>query len=202
MSTNELRRLLRFYKALGDENRLKLFGLLHQREHNVGEMATMLGVKEPTVSHHLSKLRDVGLVNLRVDGNLRYYRANRGHLKLMRQLEDRLRTEGIDPQDVDDHAWIDALDLEDWERKILRDYTSNGRLKQIPTKELKLLVVLNWLSTHFEAERIYTEQEVNAVIGQFHEDYATLRRDLVEFGYLRRERGGRTYWLTPEDEAM
>ena len=34
------------------------------------------------------------------------------------------------------------------------------------------------------------------------EDFAGLRRDLVDFGYMRRERAGSKYWLTPEDEVV
>ncbi|HLV34572.1 MAG TPA: DUF2087 domain-containing protein, partial [Spirillospora sp.] len=89
----------------------------------------------------------------------------------------------------------------DEERKVLRDYTRNRRLTQIPVKRQKLLIVLRWLAGYFQPDVKYTEREVNAIIGQFHEDYASLRRELVDFGFLRRERGGGAYWVTPDDEA-
>jgi hypothetical protein len=46
----------------------------------------------------------------------------------------------------------------------------------------------------------YTEKQINALLTEVHPDYATLRRSLVEYGFMRRERGGGDYWLTPENE--
>jgi biotin operon repressor len=202
MTGNQLLRLLYFYKALADETRLKMVGLMLNNEHNVGQLAEKLNLTEPTVSHHLSKLRTVGLVNMRASGNQRFYRLNTDSLKLFQRLQEQLvRGERELEQGASDSTWIEELDIEDWERKVLRDYTFNGRLKQIPTKQLKLLVVLDWLASQFEAGRTYTEKEVHAVLLQYHEDFASLRRDLIEFGYMRRERGGSKYWLTPEDEG-
>ena len=91
---------------------------------------------------------------------------------------------------------------EDLDKKVLRDYTREGRLTKIPSKQKKLLAVLRWLVGYFEPDCTYTEREVNDIIAQVHDDYATLRRDLVDFGFLRRERGGGQYWLTPEDEEV
>ena len=54
--------LLAFFKALSDATRLKLIGLLAQKESSVEELAAMLDVNPSTVSHHLSKLGEIGLV--------------------------------------------------------------------------------------------------------------------------------------------
>ena len=48
--------LLEFFKALGNESRLKIIGLLANREYTVGDLAGELDLKEPTVSQHLSPL--------------------------------------------------------------------------------------------------------------------------------------------------
>jgi hypothetical protein len=68
-------------------------------------------------------------------------------------------------------------------------------------RQKKKLVILRWLATKFQPDVLYSEREVNAIITQAHEDFATLRRDMVDFGFLRRERGGGKYWLAPEGEA-
>ena len=60
MSDNEFQSLLRFFKVLGDESRLKIVGILAQDERSVDELAAMLNLKEPTVSHHLAKLKEIG----------------------------------------------------------------------------------------------------------------------------------------------
>lgn len=203
MNQNELVRVALFFKALADETRLKIVGLLSQREYNVGELASALELSEPTISHHLGKLRNAGLLNLRADGNQRFYRVNWGGLNQLSEMTVDLKNVQFDvDKSAEDKSWIDALDMSEEDKKVLRDYTENGRLKSLPSKQKKLIAVLDWLATHFEADRTYTEREVNEIISQYHEDFAGLRRDLVDFGYLRRERAGSKYWLTPEDEVM
>ena len=201
MNMSDLRQLGFMYKTLADEKRLKMIGHLSREEMRVTDLAALLGVTEATVSHHISKMRAVGFLNLRTDGNQRFYRINPAGLDRLKRWTAEIETM---PLKIDtsqpDTAWIDDLDLDDAAKKVLRDYAPDRRLKQIPTKQLKLIAVLDWISQDFEADRLYTEQEVNLVIGAYHEDYATLRRDLVEFGYLRRERGGGQYWVTPTDE--
>jgi biotin operon repressor len=195
--------LLEFYKALADENRLKMVGLLHQGEYNVGQLASELGLKEPTISHHLSRLREVGLVNLRASGNQRFYRLNPGTLKRLKQLTADVETLSFELQPArQDEGWIDDLPLDAADRKVLKDYTEQRRLKHIPVKQKKLLAVLRWLILDFEAGMTYSESQVNAILTRYHEDYARLRRELVDFGFLRRERAGSKYWLTPEDEVV
>src|SRR5262249_15263475 len=65
--------LLLFFKALADKSRLRLLGLLAQREHSVQELAALAGLKEPTVSHHLGMLKRLGLVSRRRDANTHWY---------------------------------------------------------------------------------------------------------------------------------
>lgn len=197
----ERRNLLYKFKALSDENRLKLYGYLCQGEHNVSELAKLLKLSEPTVSHHIAKLRSAGMVNLREEGTHRYYRAHPGALLQFKDLVMRIDTLPIESEAAEsDNAWIDALDMDESSRKVLRDYTFNGELTRIPSRQKKLLVVLDWLATKFQPDKMYTEKEVNAIISEVNNDFATLRRDLVDFGYLRRERGGGQYWVTPENE--
>ncbi len=198
---------LKFFKALADKQRLRIIGLLGNQERNVGEIAGLLGVTEPTVSHHLSKLHTAGILNLRQAGNQRFYKVNRKRLErtlqdAAQELPDMRFSRTNAPEFVSDDTWIDELDgFDDEQRKVLRDYTHNGRIRQLPRKQIKLIVILDWISTQFESDRKYSEKEVNAIIEQYHPDYASIRRDLVDMGYLRRERGGGSYWVAPEDDA-
>lgn len=59
MGPDEFQTLLRFFKALANESRLKMVGLLAGRECSVEELAAFLQLKEPTVSHHLSILKEL-----------------------------------------------------------------------------------------------------------------------------------------------
>jgi hypothetical protein len=68
----------------------------------------------------------------------------------------------------------------------------DGRLRTIPTKHSKLLVVLDRLAQEFEPGRSYPEAEVNDILRRFHPDYAALRRYLVENDFMTREES--VYW--------
>jgi len=75
-----------------------------------------------------------------------------------------------------------------------RFFTPTGRLHTIPSKQAKLVLVLDRVAQAFEPGIKYPEAEVNAILLGFHDDYAALRRYLVENGFLSREGG--IYWRT------
>jgi hypothetical protein len=62
------------------------------------------------------------------------------------------------------------------------------------------VLILDYLASKFETGKVYTEREVNAILNQWHtfEDWALLRRELFERGYMNREKNGSAYWLTPK----
>lgn len=193
--------LLLLLKTLADENRLTMVGLMNKHERTVTEMAELLNLSEPTISHHVSKLHSAGLLRLRMAGNQRFYQINPTRLAKFKAYAAEIEVQPDEPQpEVSDNAWIDALDWDAADKKVLRDNTSNGRLTQLPTKEKKWLVILRWLVTQFQPGMHYTEKQVNAILTAIHPDYAALRRYLVDYGFMRRERGGGDYWLTPENE--
>jgi hypothetical protein len=80
----------------------------------------------------------------------------------------------------------------DQERVLRGFFGEDGRLRTIPSKHAKLLVVLDRLAQEFEPGRVYPEPEVNDVLTRFHPDYAALRRYLVENDFMTREDG--RYW--------
>ena len=78
---------------------------------------------------------------------------------------------------------------DDYERKVFQAFVERGRLKAIPAKRKKREVLLRHMVHVFDERRVYREAEVNAILCEFHEDVATLRRELVEMGLLIRYRG-------------
>ncbi len=81
---------------------------------------------------------------------------------------------------------------EEWtadEAKVLGDFFVQGRLKTIPAQRKKREIVLRYLAAQFDLERTYTEQEVSFLLLNYHEDYASLRREMVDTGLMRRESG-------------
>jgi DNA-binding transcriptional ArsR family regulator len=178
--------LLTFFKALADESRLRIVGLLAQGERSVQELATLLDLKEPTVSHHLAILRAQGLVSARAEGTTRWHRLDREALEVLsrRVLEPAAPAR---PQ----------AEPETWDAKVLRGFVdAEGRLTIIPASRRKRGVVLRWLMTLFEADRRYPEAEVNAMIQEKHWDSATLRREMIGHRMLARDNG--VYWRLPE----
>ena len=76
----------------------------------------------------------------------------------------------------------------------------DGRLKQWPGKQAMKALAVEYLATKVAPGRDYTEQEINGLVNQWHSfgDFFLLRRALVEYGYLGRERDGSRYWVNEE----
>jgi biotin operon repressor len=196
--------LLILLKVLADESRLAILRLLKEREHTVGDVAERINLGEPTVSHHLTKLRQSGFVSLRMAGNQRFYRLNEPGLERFKRLVMVIEQMPAQPEVVArDDRWIEALGWSGEEADVLREYVLNQKLIRIPSRQKKQIVILRWLATLFQPDTLYTEREVNTVLKSVNvPDIAGIRRDLIDFGYLRRELGGGKYWRTPTDEQV
>jgi hypothetical protein len=72
---------------------------------------------------------------------------------------------------------------------------ADGPIKDFPSKEKRKLVILMQLAKRFEPGRRYTEPEVNLVLKAAWHDYVTLRRYLIEYGFMDREPNGSSYWV-------
>ena len=181
--------MLQFCKAMADQSRLKIIGLLSTAEHSVQQLASMLELKEPTVSHHLAILKQLDLVRLRADGNFRWYRLNDEMLgQISRAVFSR---DGIARLAI-------SAGARDPERKVLDNFVDGQRLLEIPVSYKKRLVILKWLVDFFEPDISYTEGQVNAILKVHHHDCATLRREMIGCAMLARDKG--IYRRRPESE--
>lgn len=190
MPETDLATLLAFFKAMANESRLRIVGLLAERERSVQELAELLELKEPTVSHHLAALKALGLVTARPEGVTRWHALR---LETLTALNRGL----LDQKQVADLG-REACETP-WEDKVLASFVSaKGALKSIPASRRKRLIVLKWMAAQFEEGRRYREKEVNAILHRRHWDSATLRRELVGAGLMQREAG--VYWRAPEKE--
>jgi hypothetical protein len=70
-----------------------------------------------------------------------------------------------------------------------------GPMTTFDVKEKQKLILLRELAKRFEPQRIYTEKEVNEILASAYEDYASLRRYLIEYGFMDRQPDGSQYWL-------
>ncbi len=182
--------LLLFFKALADPNRLRIIGLLASKPHTVEELAAILHVGAPTVSHHLSRLAKAELVDARAEGYYSSYRLRPEHLTAMAK---RMLKKDDLPMLASD------LDVSSYDKKVLSAFlTKEGKFKAFPMQEKKLLVLVRYVLKSFEPGVRYTEKEVNRILKRYNDDTALLRRALVDFGLMQREGGGGAYWREGE----
>jgi predicted transcriptional regulator len=185
MPPEEFEALLHFFKVLADENRLKLLGILAMREYSVEELAALLQLKAPTISHHLARLKEPGLVQMRSEGNTHFYRLDAEKL--------RATSKGLlSSEKLTELVPIHEMEGDAWEHKVIRDFFEGPRLKEIPASRKKRSVVLRWLADLFEPGTRYSEAQVNEIIKRHHPDASTLRREMIGEHLLEREQG--VYW--------
>jgi biotin operon repressor len=178
--------LVDIFKALAEANRLKIIGLLARQPYSVEELAALLDLKPPTVSHHLARLAEVGLVAVRAESYYSVYSLNK------KALEATSRRLFSGEQMA---AVVEGMDLDAYDRKVVADYSrADGGLKTIPAQRKKLDAVLRHIVRAFEPGQRYSEKEVNQVLSKYHKDTASLRRELVGARLLQRESDGSQYW--------
>lgn len=86
---------------------------------------------------------------------------------------------------------------------ISRFLDGKGRITQLSQKQKVRIAILSYLAEKFEANRDYTEKEVNAICDEWHTfgDYFILRRELIDYGLMCRELNGSRYWKpNPKEE--
>lgn len=171
------------FKALGHPVRLLILNLVQNQPRHGEELAAILGLKPATISHHLSKLAEVGLLSAQKDQYYQMYRLEKGLLqKTLADVVD------LPQPNLEAKVEEDA-----YRAKVLKTFLRHGRLTQIPTQLKKRMVILEKLVEEFEPGRQYTELEVNQILLEFHEDVATLRRELIMNRLLNRTSKG-VYW--------
>ena len=183
----EIAKLVSFFKALADTTRLQIVGLLALEERTVDELATLVDVRAPTVSHHLAKLKKLGLVKLRQDGNRRWYQLNAERVESFAR--EVLASDGL--SQIGDE--VEASATETKEMKSLRPFMDGDRFVRLPVKWSKKKLAIHHIARRLDHDKIYTEDGLNAAIEPFYEDFATVRRLLVELDLMTRDRAGRAY---------
>jgi len=178
--------LVIFFKALADANRLKIVGLLAEKSYSVEELAALLNLKPSTVSHHLARLAEAGLVTSRAESYYTVYQLDR------KTLEARSRSMF---SQAELSTVVADVDADAYDKKVIKDYSRrDGTLKAFPSQRKKFDAILRYVVQAFDVGKRYSEKRVNEILAQYHEDTATLRRELVGLGLMKREGGGGEYW--------
>ncbi|MBU8918396.1 metalloregulator ArsR/SmtB family transcription factor [Neobacillus sp. 114] len=184
----QLNKIVEFHKALGDLTRIRIIALLQQGPLHGQAIAGKLGLKPPTITHHMAKLREVGLIKERRDKNTIYFSLNTKILEMSAKAILNVGTGGGAEMEM-------SVTAEDREAIIKNFFTKEGKLKTYPAQRKKKLVVLEHMVKGLELGKVYQEKEINEYLKQYHEDYATLRRELIMCQFMYRENN--QYELNP-----
>lgn len=165
---------------LADDDRRTVFAALTLGADGLDEVVAATALPVDRASRAVARLADAGLVVSGDDGALvvlgaAFQRAARVALARPKRVEH-------------------ASELDQARRKVLEAFVHDGRITSIPSARGKRLVVLDWVAQDFELGVRYRERDVNAILGQRHDDTAMLRRYLVDEDLLGREAG--EYWRT------
>jgi len=180
MSEEELQRLVGALKVLADESRLRILGILAAGERTGGELAELVDLRASTISHHLTRLVELGVVTVRSEGSSKVYGLDADTLSSLRGdllVPDRMV------------EMVPEAQPGSYEAKVLDAFVAGPELTKIPSSRKKRIVVLDWLVQRFPLGETVSEAEVNERIQLAHWDSATLRRELVGGGWMSREAG-------------
>jgi hypothetical protein len=167
------------FKALGHPVRLLILNLIRMKPRHGEELADILSLKPATISHHLAKLSEVGLLESKKDQYYQVYslvgdvfKKNLGEVIQLPQPE-------LSP----------AVEEDAYKNKVLKTFLKHGRLVQFPAQYKKRLVILEKILDEFEPDRDYTEREVNQILLDFNDDVASLRRGMIDHKLMTRDKG-------------
>lgn len=175
---DDVERLALLFRALADPARLRILGAIAEQPRSGKELAEQLKLTPPTISHHIHKLIETGLVTVTSKGTRHTYR-----------LDERALRDAVRSSTVITSADETATDEDRECTKVLRDFFDGERLKSIPAQRKKLVLVLQHLAERFTLGEQYPERAVNEILRTAHDDFATLRRELVDYGFMRRDHG-------------
>ncbi|MBT2229912.1 DUF2087 domain-containing protein [Nonomuraea sp. NEAU-A123] len=157
---------------MSDRENRRVLGLLAQDDTLRAFASLVLGVTDGLSPKVLARLAAGGLAVQEEDGK---WRAT------PEKFRELLRARAAEPEPE-----VSA------EERLLQTFLVDGRLKTMPMKHEKRVVVLRYISRVFEPGVRYPEKDVNVALRAFHDDYAALRRYLVDECLLSRE--DNVYW--------
>ena len=169
---------LKLFKCLSDTSRLRIVQALTQGEMYTELLAERLELTPSTVSFHMKKLEDAGIIVSRKEQYYTVYSLNR------EVLEKTLYEAAVsEPEETDEQQKRE----EAYRRKVISAFFEYGKLRSIPVQRKKKLICYEQIAARFEIGKVYEEKEVNEIILAVHEDYCTIRRDMISEGIFRRE---------------
>ena len=164
---------LELLKLLADETRLEILNILLKEDSYVEKIACELSLTPATICYHLKKMESAGVVN-----------CSRSQFYIIYSLNRDIFNKPLYELIKKDDAVVDTE--EKYKKEVISNFFKYGRLIQIPTQRKKREIVLLEILKQFEIDREYGEKEVNEIILRYHEDFCTIRREMIAFGMMTR----------------
>ncbi|WP_055669851.1 metalloregulator ArsR/SmtB family transcription factor [Desnuesiella massiliensis] len=180
---------IKIFKCLADKSRLLIINNLMESPMYVELLSERLNLAPSTISFHLKKLEEVKLVYSVKEQYYVVYHLNDDILSL--SLKDLIN---VGEREKD----IQVEREEQYKDSVIAAFFQYGKLKSIPVQQKKRKIVLEEIAKKFETGKSYAEREVNIIIADFHDDFCTIRREMVAFNILKRENS--IYTLVKNDK--
>ena len=164
---------LELLKLIADETRLEILNILINEDSYVEKIACELSLTPATICYHLKKMESAGIVKCSRSQFYIIYSLNR-------EIFDKPLFELIKKDKI-------IVDTEEkYKSEVISNFFKYGKLTQIPTQRKKREIVLAKIAEQFEFDREYVEKEVNEIILKYHDDFCTIRREMIAFGIMVR----------------
>lgn len=175
---------VKILKALADRSRLLIVNALFEKPQYVEELAERFDLANSTISFHLKKLESARLV----------YKIKEQYY-VMYHIKDELFNLTLRTllSFKDNQKSTQEQRISEYREKIVRSFFNDGKLIRLPSQHKKRWVVFEEILKGFKSGIYYTEKQVNEIIQQFHDDYCTIRRELIGERVMFRDNG--RYWV-------
>ena len=180
---------IRLFKCLADKSRVQILKSLMVEDMYVERLAERLDLSAATISFHLKKLSEAGAVTA--------YRSQYYTMYTLCREVFQSRILDILSEESDEAALQERREAE-YRQRVIDSFFEYGKLKSIPAQRKKERIILEEIAKTFEPGRVYSEREVNILIADYHDDFCTIRRDMIAEKLMARENG--KYWLLAEEK--
>jgi len=166
--------LLDLCKVLLDEDRLKILGQLAQSAMSGEELRNQLAIKDRDLTRHLQQLQTAGLIKTQSDGTTEKFVLD---VSIIHRHKKQLFASAI-PRDSQSDS-----------EKTLTAFVKGGVITSLPLQQDRLVVILGWLVDRIPPEVEYAERAINELLKGHEVDHVTLRRLLIDHGFMTRAAG-------------
>lgn len=175
----ELEKITNLFKSLSHISRLLIFNILKNKSCSGEELASILNLTPATISHHLTMMIDSGLILIKKESYSNSYQINK----------EIANKNLIDLAYVGNNKIENKTDDDAFKNKVIYNFFNNGRLIKYPSQKKKQAIVLEKISENLDPDKKYSEKELSIFLYEYYDDFATLRRGMVEHKIMNRENG-------------